>query len=127
MSDAAQPVDPNRIRTVLVVDDDPDMREFIRFCLEPLHWRILESPDGRQALLAAGAEPGLDLVITDIRMPGMTGVEMADRLPVAPSGTPTPVLFVTGEDTAVPQGPVMRKPFTGRKLRAWCLALLDSE
>src|SRR5690349_12672837 len=61
--------------TVLVVDDDPDMRHYLRTCLRSprLHVdRVLEAADGLEALQLARSA-GVDLVISDIVVPGLDG------------------------------------------------------
>lgn len=110
--------------TVLVADDDADMRDHVRQCLRPLTRRVLLAADGREALETA-EEHRPDLVIADLRMPGMGGRELARRLPLDPHGDRLPVLFLTGEDDARLDGPVLRKPFSARTLRAFCRALLE--
>ncbi|MDT7043035.1 response regulator [Candidatus Nitronereus thalassa] len=64
--------------TVLVVDDEPDVRKVIRMTLEKSGYHVIEAEDGDQAIkvLNAGENPILvDTIITDIRMPKINGVE----------------------------------------------------
>lgn len=65
--------------SILLIDDDPEMRSMIRRTLERSDYRVLEAEDGRAGLdlLAANA---VDLVITDIIMPEMEGIELILRL-----------------------------------------------
>jgi CheY-like chemotaxis protein/anti-sigma regulatory factor (Ser/Thr protein kinase) len=66
--------------TILIVDDDPVDRALARACLEPFRdLRIMEATDGRKALeVLAGGSP--DLIVTDLRMPGMDGLELVGKL-----------------------------------------------
>lgn len=117
--------EPIRSPRVLVVDDDPDMRSYLRHCLRPMTDRVETATDGREALDLVPTLERLDLVIADVRMPGLDGPGLAERLPARRDGSSIPVLFVTGEDEIGFGGTVLRKPFNGRKLRAWSRALLE--
>lgn len=65
--------------TILVVDDDPDVREDAVTCLESLGYRILEAENGDAALAMLERERGIDLLLVDVAMPGMTGIELVRR------------------------------------------------
>src|SRR5262245_47153524 len=65
--------------TVLIVDDEPAIRELVRFTLEYDHVRILEASDGRTALDLARAERP-ELILLDVRMPHLDGIEVCRRL-----------------------------------------------
>ncbi len=65
--------------TILVVEDDDDVRTYTLECLRELGYRVLEAHDGPSALrLIERQEAPLDLLFTDVVMPGMTGRELAD-------------------------------------------------
>jgi two-component system cell cycle sensor histidine kinase/response regulator CckA len=107
--------------TVLVVEDEASVRRLTRRALEAAGFRVLEAEDGAIALrIAEGAE--LDLVVTDIVMPGMSGVELAER--IAPSHPGLPVLFVSGYADEAPESrgggapgrELLGKPFRPRQL-----------
>ena len=66
-------------QTVLIVDDDPHIREVIRFALEKAGFTTEEASNGRQAL-ERFAEIRPDLVVLDILMPEMDGTEVCRRL-----------------------------------------------
>jgi CheY-like chemotaxis protein len=69
-----------RSAMILVVDDDPEVREIVsEFLLDSGH-TVVQAEGGPQALrlLNGGVHP--DLVITDVRMPEMSGIELADRI-----------------------------------------------
>jgi CheY-like chemotaxis protein len=69
----------NDSATILVVEDEEPLRDFLRVILEELGHHVLVATNGRQALeLALAYHP--DLVISDVMMPGMSGVELCRRL-----------------------------------------------
>ena len=69
------------MRTILLVDDSHRIRPLVRAILADLDCQILEADGADQALeLAAGPGTRIDLLLTDITMPGMSGVELAARL-----------------------------------------------
>jgi two-component system cell cycle sensor histidine kinase/response regulator CckA len=108
---------------VLVVEDEPAVRRLVRTVLEDGGYRIREAANGREALeyLERGAGH-VDLILTDVVMPDITGPELVARL--APLEHAIPVLFMSGyADThllnrGVNQSTigVLRKPFTGEQL-----------
>jgi two-component system NtrC family response regulator len=65
-------------KTVLVVDDDESLRKVTRMQLEELGYRVVTAAGGEEALAALAAEP-VALVITDLKMPGMSGLELLKR------------------------------------------------
>jgi two-component system cell cycle sensor histidine kinase/response regulator CckA len=83
------PVEPERTssrgahgsETILVVEDQPALRELVRRVLEQKGYRVLEAPNGEQAVRVAesSARP-IQLVITDVVMPGMNARAMAERI-----------------------------------------------
>ena len=68
-------------RTVLLVDDEADLRSMTREMLELVGFGVIEAADGEQALEALGrAESLVDLVLIDYDLPGMDGLETIQRL-----------------------------------------------
>jgi signal transduction histidine kinase/CheY-like chemotaxis protein len=84
------------VGTVLIADDDAAFRGVLRGLLDGLADRVLEAGDGREAL-ALLAEDRVDLVLADMRMPGMDGTALLARLPVS-----VPAIVVTGADVLAP-------------------------
>ena len=84
------------VGTVLVADDDASFRQVLKGMLKPLADRVIEAEDGRQAL-ALLAESNVDLVLADMRMPGLDGSGLLAGLP--PS---LPAIIITGADVPVP-------------------------
>src|SRR5437899_1748451 len=80
---------------ILVVDDDPGVRESFRLILED-HYDVLDVPDGPQALdIVRSAQ--VDLVLLDIRLPGMDGIEVLERIKAIDEGVE--VILVTAVKT----------------------------
>ena len=90
------PLTTPAVGTVLLADDDAAFRGVLKGLLEGLADRVLEAGDGREALALAGANP-VDLVLTDMRMPGMDGTALLARLPAG-----VPAIVVTGADVPPP-------------------------
>jgi CheY-like chemotaxis protein/anti-sigma regulatory factor (Ser/Thr protein kinase) len=84
------------IGTVLLADDDAAFRGALKGLLEGLADRVLEAGDGREALALIG-ENRVDLVLTDMRMPGIDGAALLARLPAG-----VPAIIVTGADVPPP-------------------------
>ncbi len=106
--------------SVLVIDDDPDVRGFIVTSLEEQGYRVREAGDGRQGLAAIDRETP-DLVVLDFIMPGLSGAEVARQIRAKRSDQP--ILFVSGysETDAIkrtaPDAPVLAKPFRADALQ----------
>jgi len=84
------------IGTVVVADDDASFRLLLKGMLMPMADRLIEASDGRQALAILADEP-VDLVLTDMRMPGLDGAALMARLPAS-----LPAIVITGADVARP-------------------------
>lgn len=78
-------------RTVLVVDDEFDIRYVTRLLLEGAGYGVVEASDGRAALDLLDTEP-VDLVLTDVDMPGMDGLTLLARLRTAAPTADLPVI-----------------------------------
>ena len=83
-------------RTILVVDDDPDAREFIRTVLGDDGATIIEAEDGIEALAIARREEP-DLVTLDINMPGKGGAQVYEEMRDDPELRDVPVCIVSGQ------------------------------
>jgi CheY-like chemotaxis protein len=87
--------EPREAATILLVEDDSMVRELALRVLVERGYNVLEAGSGEEALHVASEHAGvIDLVVTDIVMPGIDGCEMARRLVEARPGTG--VLFVSG-------------------------------
>lgn len=83
---------------VLAVDDEPVNLDFLQAVLEPEGYHVLRASDGEKALRAMG-EYDIDLVLLDILMPGMDGVEVCRRIKEDPRTAFVPVVMVTALDS----------------------------
>jgi PAS domain S-box-containing protein len=106
--------------SVLVIDDDPDVRGFIANSLEEQGYRVREAADGREGLAAMERETP-DLVVLDFIMPGLSGADVARK--IRAKRPDQPILFVSGysETEAVkrtaPEAPLLAKPFRADALQ----------
>ncbi|WP_294003734.1 PAS domain-containing sensor histidine kinase [Sphingomonas sp.] len=100
--------------SVLVIDDDDDVRSFIAATLAEYGHRVIEAADGKQGIRRY-AETKPDLVIIDYVMPGLSGAEVAQR--ILASTADQPILFVSGYSeteairAAAPGAIILAKPF----------------
>jgi two-component system cell cycle sensor histidine kinase/response regulator CckA len=123
---------PHGTETILLVEDETVLRDVARETLEEFGYRVIEAANGNAALeLAAGYVAHIDLVITDVIMPGLNGRETAARLATLRPGIR--ILFVSGytDDAIVRHGilpsdvALLQKPFTGGTLARKVRAVLD--
>jgi CheY-like chemotaxis protein len=119
-----------RKASVLVIDDDPDVRAFISASLADYGYAVREAADGASGLKAF-AEKRPDLVIVDFAMPMMPGSEVAARVLREVPGQP--ILFVSGYNetdairAAAPDAQLLAKPFRPDALDAAVRQCLDSK
>lgn len=115
-------------RTVLVVDDDPHIREVISFALDKAGFATETAGDGAEALAAIEARAP-DLVVLDINMPEMDGLELCRRLR---RSSELPILFLSSRDDEIDRivglelgaDDYVTKPFSPRELVMRVKALL---
>ena len=81
--------------TILVVDDEPSIRRFLRAALERAGYAVLEAADGLEALNTARREVP-DLVLLDVALPQLSGLEVCRRIRADPATSRTPVLLLSG-------------------------------
>jgi len=116
--------------TVLVVDDDPDVRELIVGALEALNYRVVNANNGRAALEALKQAVDVDLALIDLVMPGMGGRQLATH--IRASHPELPVLFMSGYDNLSDDGGhldkemLLKKPFNLASLSAAVDRALDT-
>ena len=67
-------------QTILIVDDDDDVREILAETLEEFGYRVIRAGSGEEALQCLDRQDGPDMIITDVRMPGMSGLELAQKV-----------------------------------------------
>ena len=100
--------------TVLVVEDDEHVRAAVLRVLASRGFRVLEAADGSEAESLAQAEEIIDLVLTDLELPGLPGTEVARR--VCERHGEARVLFMSGSAQQVPTDRFLSKPFTPQQL-----------
>jgi len=136
VEEAAEPASPVQVpqqqgsgsETVLLVEDEESVRQLVRETLEAKGYHVLEAENGEAALQIANQHSdSIDVLITDVVMPGMSGRELSARL--CASHPHTKVLYLSGytEDAIVHEGVLeagtafLQKPFTlqvlARKVR----------
>ncbi len=120
-------------RRVLVVDDEPHIGRIVQYRLEQGHYHVSMCHDGLEALdLLRRPEP-LDLVLLDIMLPQLSGLEVLAQLRRLPHRADTPVIMLTakGSETDRAQASALGaadfviKPFSPKKLLARVDELLD--
>ena len=117
--EARTPSDLRGMETILLVDDEPQVRGFVRRALEEYGYRVLEAGVVDEALSIGGSYDGhIHLLLTDVVLPGMSGPQLAARL--APVRPEMRILYMTGyaDDAIVHRGvlsagqSLLVKPFT---------------
>lgn len=86
-------------KTILTVDDSPSVRQMVGLTLMKGGFQIIEAGDGR-AGLATFAGNTVNMVITDLNMPNMDGIEMIRQIRALPSGRYVPIVMLTTESQA---------------------------
>jgi len=118
--------------TVLVVEDDPNVREIVREFLRISGYAVLDSGEAEQGLRIAHDHAGpIDLLVTDVALRGMSGLELESHL--ARLRPATRVLFISGspegrsiQSEALPPGKAfLQKPFSLAGLMTSVRALLE--
>lgn len=113
---------------ILIVDDDPHIRQLLAFALEKAGFATAEAPDG-EAALAMAADTPPDLVVLDINMPRMDGLEVCRRLRAEGD---LPILFLSSRDEEIDRilgielgaDDYVVKPFSPREVTARVTAIL---
>ncbi len=118
-SAAPQPAPRVSAGTILIVEDEDSVRALVREVLTRQGYTVLEAPDGRAALALAASHPGpIDLLVSDCRLPHLSGGELARRL--RGLFVALKVLYISGyapTEAALPgdldpAAPFLQKPFT---------------
>jgi CheY-like chemotaxis protein len=117
--------------TILLVEDDPAVRKLAERILTTAGYRVLVGVDGEHALAVARGHADIDLLVTDVIMPGMNGQQLADRLTDLRPGLP--VVFTSAYTRGVLTNTAdgrkvafLDKPFTAAALTEKVRSVLDS-
>ena len=125
-------VSPGGTETILIVEDEPDLRMLVARMLREMGYRALEAATGQEGLaILRQRAPAVDLVLTDIAMPVMNGRDLSDQ--VAREFPGLPVLFMSGYTDAdivarglLEQGvPFIQKPFAPEAIAGHLRQALD--
>lgn len=116
---------------VLIADDDVDIRDLVAFKLTQSGHEVIAVEDGMAALKAARSQP-VDVALLDIRMPGMSGLDVCRELRAAPETASLPVILLTARsqegdvETGFAAGAddYIIKPFSPRELSSRVQAVL---
>jgi DNA-binding response OmpR family regulator len=117
--------------TVLIADDDGDIRELVAFKLAQKGYQVISTADGPAALAAVEAEPP-DLAVLDVTMPGMSGLDVCRALRANPDTAGVAVILLTAraQEADVQAGfgsgadDYVLKPFSPRELLSRVEAVL---
>ncbi|MBI3047806.1 MAG: sigma-54-dependent Fis family transcriptional regulator [Acidobacteria bacterium] len=113
----------SHVQSVLVIDDDDSLRRVVEYNLQDEGYRVVTAADGASGLQAFRSQP-IDLVLTDIRMPEMDGLELLTRLKTMQPDLPVIILTAHGTiDSAVDAmklgaSDYLTKPFNREQLKA---------
>ena len=109
---------------ILIVDDEPDVRELLRDFLASVGDEVATAASGADALEVVPVFLP-DVILTDLLMPGMSGADLFDALRGA--GVTVPVILISGQPIRMPEGffGFLRKPFDLRKLAEVVTAAID--
>ena len=110
-------------KRALTVDDSRTMRDMVAFTLTNAGYDVIQAEDGQDALSKLG-DAKVDVIITDLNMPNMNGIELIRALRANPTHAGTPILMLTTEadDTKKTEGKAagatgwIVKPFNPEKL-----------
>lgn len=118
--------------TILVVEDDDDVRHYTSETLRELGYRVVEAGDGQTAIDMVDKGEPIHMIVTDIVMPTMSGREVADAIRALRPGVP--VLYISGYprdvisqgDRIDPDVDLLSKPFSFSTLSAKVREILDA-
>jgi len=120
--------------TILIAEDEPDLRELARIFLEGYGYKVLEAASAEQAIQTAAAFSGsIDLLLTDVIMPGMSGRQLAES--ILSKRPQTRIVYMTGytDDMVVqhkvlePGVMLLQKPFSKVDLALKVRSMLDAK
>ena len=84
-------------KIVLVVDDSSTVRQQVATALKPAGFVILEAADGQEGLAAVDSNRDIAMVVCDVNMPNMNGLEMVEKVKSKPENKALPILMLTTE------------------------------
>jgi len=84
-------------KTILVVDDSGTVRQQVSMALKQAGFAIVEAADGQEALAAIESNRAIDMVVCDVNMPILNGLEMVEQVKRNPANKSLPILMLTTE------------------------------
>ena len=84
------------MKSILTVDDSPSVRQMVKFVVSAAGYAVKEAENGRDGVARARETP-FDMIITDLNMPVMNGIEMIKELRKLPAYKGTPIIFLSTE------------------------------
>ncbi|HEX3402057.1 MAG TPA: response regulator [Acetobacteraceae bacterium] len=109
----------------MIVDDDPEVRVIVAEFLEDFGYRVLQATGGAEALELLARTPDLSMIISDIRMPDMSGIELADV--ATQRRRDLKIILISGYFISQQVSRrFLRKPFRMKELEAAVRAELDT-
>jgi two-component system, chemotaxis family, chemotaxis protein CheY len=84
-------------KTILVVDDSGTVRQQVSMALKQAGFAIVEAADGQEALAAIESNRAIDMVVCDVNMPVLNGLEMVEKVKKNPAHKALPILMLTTE------------------------------
>ncbi len=120
------------LKRLLIVDDEPNLLRAVAACLKAGGYDVSTARSGREALVQL-AEAVPDLVVSDVRMPGMDGYQLMRQLRGAPRTALVPIVFLTAKDETADRiegfragvDAYLTKPFEPDELIAVVVAILN--
>lgn len=83
-------------KTIMTVDDSTSIRQMVTFTLKNAAYEVVEAKDGKEALVKS-KDAGIDMVLTDLNMPNMDGIELIKNLRADPAYKFVPIVMLTTE------------------------------
>jgi CheY-like chemotaxis protein len=105
-------------RVVLVVDDDPEVRETVVNILEEQGFTVIDAANGRQALDILENDPTVNVLFTDVMMPGISGITLAKKAMELRPGLKVVLTSAYLRDDSPAAMTVVRKPYLTEELLA---------
>jgi two-component system, chemotaxis family, chemotaxis protein CheY len=85
------------MKKVLVVDDSPTVRQQVSMALKQAGFGVIEASDGIDGAAKVAANPDIGMIILDVNMPGMNGLEMLEKIRESPEHAQLAVIMLTSE------------------------------
>jgi two-component system chemotaxis response regulator CheY len=86
-------------KTIMIVDDSPSLRSVVAIALKGAGYEVIEAGDGKEGLSRLDGKK-VNLIISDVNMPGMDGISMAKEIKQMPNYKFTPIIMLTTESGA---------------------------